>query len=282
MVILNYVMNGNCKNINIDSIENSNDNVIKVTDSSYKYIIGVKEEDTFKKLLTLLKLWNDFSKKHNIEYWACGGTLLGAIRHHGFIPWDNDIDISIMLSDFNKIKENLDQHETLSYVECRFGMKIYIENKVVFPYAFPFIDVFLCHYYDPSTIKFCSILSTKDKPLWSIDNDFPNQHVYKNELYPLKEVEFEDTTIMVPNIQKCLFRNFSNECLTKCVISNHVKRHEKVHIQRTKDATNKLKNMYKIEEQFHVPKIFRFTSTKSIKYNIFKKFVNTIRFKKKS
>jgi len=256
MVHLKYVMNGKCKQIKIDSIENSNDNVVKVTDSSYKYIIGEKEQDTFKKLLTLLNLWNEFSKKHNIEYWACGGTLLGAIRHRGFIPWDNDIDISIMLSDFEKIKKNLDEHETLSYIECRFGMKIYIENKDVFPYAFPFIDIFLCHYYDKSTIKFCSILSTKDNPLWSIDKEFPNQHIYKNELYPLKKVEFEDTTIIVPNIQKCLFRTFSNECLTKCVISNHVKCHEKVHIKRTQDATNKFKNMYELEKRFHVPKIF--------------------------
>ena len=263
MVHLKYVMNGKCKQIKFDSIENSNDNVVKVNYSSYKYIIRTKEQDTFKKLLTLLNLWNKFSKKHNIKYWACGGTLLGAIRHHGFIPWDNDIDISVMLSDFKKIKNNLDKHETLSYVECRFGMKIYIENKDVFPYAFPFIDIFLCDYYDKSTIKFCGILSTKDKPSWFIDNEFPNQHVYKNELYPLKKVEFEDTTIMIPNIQKCLFRNFSNECLTKCVISNHVNGHEKVHIKRTKDATNKLKNIYEFEERFHLLKLFRYTTFNS-------------------
>lgn len=71
-------------------------------------------------------------------------------------------------------------------------------------------------------------------------------------------MEFEDTTIMVPNIQKCLFRTFSNECLTTCVISN-VSCHEKVHIKRTKDATNKLIKMYEFEERFHFPKLFRYT-----------------------
>jgi hypothetical protein len=256
-------MNGNCKNIKIDSIKNSNANVVKVTNSSYKYIIGEKEENTFKNLLNLLNLWNEFSKKHNISYWACGGTLLGAIRHQGFIPWDNDIDVSIMLSDFNKVKTCLDKHETLSYIECKFGLKIYIENKDVFPYAFPFIDVFLCDYFDKSTIKFCGILSTKDKPSWLIDEEFPNQHVYKNELHPLKEVEFEDTTIMVPNIQKCLFRTFSDECLTKCVISTHVKGHEKVHIKRTQHETNQLRKMYEFEERFHLPKLFRYTAFRS-------------------
>jgi hypothetical protein len=260
MVHLNYVINGNCKNIKIDSIKHSNDNVIKDTNSNYNYIIGEKEENTFKELIVLLNLWNEFSKKNNIHYWACGGTLLGAIRHKGFIPWDNDIDVSIMLSDFNKVKMCLDNHETLSYIECRFGLRIYIENKNVFPYAFPFIDIFLCDYCNKSTIKFCGILSTKKKSSWLVDEEFPNQYIYKNELYPLKEVEFEDTTIMVPNIQKCLFRTFSNECLTKCVISNHVKCHEKVHIKRTKDQTNKLIKMYEFEERFHLPKLFRYTA----------------------
>ena len=274
MGYLNYVMNGNSKKIKIRSIKNKNDNVVKIDNSNYKYIIEEKEENTFKELLILLNLWNEFSKKHNINYWACGGTLLGAIRHQGFIPWDNDIDVSIMLSDFNKVKTCLDEHETLSYFECRFGLRIYIENKDVFPYVFPFIDIFLCDYCDNSTIKFCGILSTKKKSSWLIDEEFPNQHIYKNELYPLKEVEFEDTTIMVPNIQKCLFRTFSDECLTKCVISNHVSRHEKVNIKRTQDETNKLRKMYEFEERLHIPKLFRYTAFKnSLRYFGLKKTI---------
>jgi hypothetical protein len=72
-----------------------------------------------------------------------------------------------------------------------------------------------------------------------------------------------DTKIMVPNIQKCLFRTFSDECLTKCVISNHVSRHEKVNIKRTQDETNKLRKMYEFEERLHVPKLFRYTAFKN-------------------
>lgn len=55
-----------------------------------------------------LEIWQELDRichKHEINYWAGDGTLLGAARHGGFVPWDNDISFYMMRPDFNRFCE---------------------------------------------------------------------------------------------------------------------------------------------------------------------------------
>lgn len=54
-------------------------------------------------LLKSLKYFDNFCNKHNLLYYAAYGTALGAIRHHGFIPWDDDIDVFMPRKDYEKL-----------------------------------------------------------------------------------------------------------------------------------------------------------------------------------
>lgn len=55
--------------------------------------------------LDMVKSFVSVCERYNLTYYIMGGTLLGAVRHKGFIPWDNDIDMAMPRKDFNKLLE---------------------------------------------------------------------------------------------------------------------------------------------------------------------------------
>lgn len=60
--------------------------------------------DELKAILVDMVEWFDaFAQKHNIRYSLHGGSMLGAIRHSGFIPWDDDLDIAMLREDYDRL-----------------------------------------------------------------------------------------------------------------------------------------------------------------------------------
>lgn len=78
--------------------------------------------------LELLKLIDNICKKHQIKYWLDGGTLLGAVRHEGFIPWDDDVDITMMREDYEKFIKILPT-ELNKIDKNKFGLTLLRENE---------------------------------------------------------------------------------------------------------------------------------------------------------
>lgn len=70
---------------------------------------GYKISSEMKKVwavqIDLLEQVKKICKKHGLKYFADSGTLIGAIRHKGYIPWDDDIDLVMMRNDYNKFME---------------------------------------------------------------------------------------------------------------------------------------------------------------------------------
>ena len=91
-------------------------------------------EYTRKLQLKLLDIMQDFHEvclKHDITYYMLGGTMLGAVRHKGFIPWDDDMDVGIPRNDYDRLL-NLPQTEWPSNIKIKTP---YNSTDLLFPYS---------------------------------------------------------------------------------------------------------------------------------------------------
>ncbi len=116
------------------------------------------------KQLEIIKVFQDICRRHGLRYFAIGGTCLGAIRHGGFIPWDDDIDVGMPYEDYAKFlalakNELPENYAVLSYTSGKhFSMHHYIklhDTRTTFiedgtlqyfdRYSGVFVDVFPVH-----------------------------------------------------------------------------------------------------------------------------------------
>lgn len=107
--------------------------------------------------LAILRYVAGICKDNNLSYFLAYGTLIGAIRHKGFIPWDDDIDIAMPRKDYEKLLDILNSKENQSQYKCLIPLKdnyfyefakvidittIVQEGKTIEPRCGVWIDIF--------------------------------------------------------------------------------------------------------------------------------------------
>jgi len=156
----------------------------KYENSLYIKTCHLKMYETLKEIIEIFS-------KNNIKYFMMSGSLLGLRRNNKIIPYDNDIDIGIMINDYDKVLK-------LGYKEKRNG-----KNKCGFTYKM--IDIFTFNFYDNNEI---SLHFNKFRA------SFINEYFYKDELFPLKKKLFGKILVTIPNNpDKYLYRAFGKDCL---------------------------------------------------------------------
>ena len=77
---------------------------------------GSKLRSTQRELVDILLDLAKICEENNIQWWLSSGTLLGAARHKGFIPWDDDIDIVMLKRDYRRLERVLHKMQSEEYV----------------------------------------------------------------------------------------------------------------------------------------------------------------------
>jgi lipopolysaccharide cholinephosphotransferase len=150
-----------------------------------------------KSLNILTKKIVDIFHKNKFKYWACGGTMLGAVRDKGIIPWDDDVDLCIIdtsINDLYKMESEL-KAINIGMVSWFGGYKLYdINGKTIKDkdstgktikdkdFKYPFIDLFIV---------------TKDNNKFVLKNItarnmWPNEYYENDEIESLKLYDFDD------------------------------------------------------------------------------------------
>jgi len=160
---------------------------------------NTKEKINLKKgqqiMTDMLDTFHKLCKKHDLKYWLIGGTLVGQIRHKGWVPWDGDIDVGMEKSEYEKFIKIQDELPDNLFLQDR-GNYSYILNKIKHKKSC-YKDLLYGDLHQGLQIDI--FIHDREK-----DNLNCTQIKYKGTckidyIYPLKEEKFEDILVYVPN-----------------------------------------------------------------------------------
>lgn len=150
-------------------------------------MVEIQIEDLKELQMQILDYVDDFCRKNSIKYTISGGTLLGAVRHRGYIPWDDDLDIQMLRSEYNRFTELWNKANYSHPFEL-----INIESGKNMGYPFGKI-------HNPKTVTYIEGLERTGVfidvfPVDDVedDNDFQIRHEKIKHLYQERTRVFED------------------------------------------------------------------------------------------
>tara|TARA_R100001460_G_scaffold97941_1_gene140661 strand:+ start:2747 stop:3376 length:630 start_codon:yes stop_codon:yes gene_type:complete len=148
-----------------------------------------------KELLQLLNDFHNMCKEGGLNYSITMGTLLGAVRHKGFIPHDDDADVFILKSQEELLLEILENQTKYGYAKFHSGYKVFYNDKKIMmkrvKWSLPFLDVFVFDWrYDVRNLEYAGITSNV--------RGFKTAKHYRSDMYPLKQYKFENIVVLGP------------------------------------------------------------------------------------
>ena len=182
--------------------------------------VWLNDKKGYNDSILILKYFKNFCKEYDIKFSLIFGTLLGYVRHRGFIPWDDDMDVTVENNKFQKYHSLLN-NDHFSVVKYKTFYKLFLKkNKLITPYAWswPFLDIF--PYFEETN----KILVYGNRITKFNIKDF----------YPLKLGKYENLYLPVPNNSKNMLNiNYGNNWNNICKSGTWVHKTEKSKIEKT-------------------------------------------------
>ena len=167
-----------------------------------------------KVMTNMLKEFDNICRTNGLKYWCVGGTLIGTVRHKGWIPHDADIDVAMLESDYKKLQKIIQKKLSKDYwFQDKSTDKYYRSNIGKIRYLYAQYDDYKCQDWHNGLQLDIFVFHEEGNllnPHMISGNDI--KIINKNIIFPLKTLEFENILVYVPNNYKKYLIDFFDGC----------------------------------------------------------------------